>query len=428
MEQWINCSIFFLSPASIALSPCIPYHGGMKHIREAKLKGKRVLLRAGFDVPLEKGKVADASRIKAILPTMRHILDAGASLVIMAHQGRPKGVDPAFSQKPLVPVLKKLLKATVHFADRCVGDETAALAKALKPGEVLLLENLRFEKGEKENDPKFAKVLASLADLYVNDAFTNCHRADASMVGVPAILPAYAGFQLAEEVQHLSAVEKKPAHPVLLIISGAKMETKVPVIERFLDRGDDVLLGGCIANTFIAARGFDIGESKYEEQFVETAQEIMLESEKKGKSRVHVPRDAVVASAPSEEAQKLNLPVEDIVGDMKIFDVGKVTIERYLQVVGKAKTIIWNGPLGLYEYNRFSHGTKRIAEAVAAAAKRGATVVIGGGDTIDFHVRYKYPLSSYTFVSTGGGAMLEFLSGKELPALVALEAKRKGKK
>jgi phosphoglycerate kinase len=295
------------------------------------------------------------------------------------------------------------------------------MATALKPGEVLLLENLRFDEREKKNDPSMAKELAKLGDLYVNDAFTNCHRAHASMVGVPALLPAYAGFQLTEEIRHLSLVNDNPTHPVALIISGAKMETKVPVIRHFLDKGDDILLGGCIANTFIAARGFDVAESKYETQFTEEAQEIMLESEKEGNATVHVPRDSVVASSPSEDAVKLNLPVENIVGDMKIFDIGKVTVERYVQVLQQAKTIIWNGPLGMYELNRFSHATKRIAETVAAATKRGATTIIGGGDTIDFHIRYNYSLDAYTFVSTGGGAMLEFISGQQLPALVALE-------
>ncbi|OGJ80965.1 phosphoglycerate kinase [Candidatus Peribacteria bacterium RIFOXYC2_FULL_58_10] len=387
----------------------------------AKLKGKRVLLRAGFDVPIEKGKVKDPSRIEAVVPTMKFILKAGASLVVMAHQGRPKGQRvPEMSQKPLVPVLKKLLKAEVKFADDATGPVTEKMAKALKPGQVLLLENLRYDDREKKNDSQFAKALAKLGDLYVNDAFTNCHRDHASMTGVPKHLPSYMGLNLAEEVKHLSPVLEKPKHPIMLIISGAKMETKVPVIENFLKKGDSVLVGGCIANTFIAARGFNVGKSRYEAEFVEKAQEIMLESEKSGRADVVVPRDAVVATEPSENAQKLNLPVEDVLGDMAIFDVGIVTVKRYCELIAKAKTIIWNGPMGLYEYNRFSHGTKRVAEAVAAASKKGAVSIIGGGDTIDFHSRYGYSMKPYTFVSTGGGAMLEFLAGKELPALRAL--------
>lgn len=390
---------------------------------QAKLKGKKVLLRAGFDVPIEGGKVMDTARIEAVLPTMKHILKSGAALIIMAHQGRPKGKPEAeFSQKPLVPVLKKLLKAEVFFAERCVGDDAKKKAAALKPGQVLLLENLRFEPGEKEKkDPAFAKQLAALADVYVNDAFTNCHRDHASMTLVPKLLPGYLGLNAQKEVEGLGVVFKKPRHPVTLIVSGAKMETKVPVIEQFLDKADNVLIGGCIANTFIAARGFDVGASKYEEQWVEKAQEIMLESEKKGSAKVHVPRDAVVATEASEKAVKLDLPVENIEGDMAIYDIGKISIKRYVEIIEKSGTIVWNGPLGMYELNRFSHATKRLAEAVAAATKKGAISIIGGGDTLDFHERYGYPLSAYTFVSTAGGAMMDFISGKPLPALKALE-------
>ncbi len=392
-------------------------------LADADLQGKRVLLRAGFDVPIEGGKVTDPSRIEAIVPTMKHILDSGASLVIMAHQGRPKtNPDPEFSQKPLVPVLSSLLGVEVVFADSCVGEEAQKTAESLKPGEVLLLENLRYEEGEKANDPAFAKQLAALGDVYVNDAFTNCHRNHASMTGVAKLLPAYMGLQLEQEVKHLSTVFDDPRRPLTLIVSGAKMETKVPVIEHFLHKGDDILLGGCIANTFIAARGFDVAESRYEEEFNEAAQTIMLESEREDCAMVHVPRDVVVASEPTEDALKLDLPVEDIGGDMKIFDIGKVTIDRYVDCLAKSGTIIWNGPLGLYEFNRFSHATKRLAEAIAEATKRGATTIVGGGDTIDFHKRYGYDLDAYTFVSTGGGAMLEFIAEKKLPALEVLRA------
>jgi len=392
-------------------------------LTDADIKGKRVLLRAGFDVPIEDGKVRDTTRIEAMVPTMRYILEHGAMLIILAHQGRPKGKRvPAMSQKPLVPVLEKLLGVSVRFSDEWVGPDAQKTAEALNPGEVLLLENIRFDEREKvKKDPSLGKELAELADMYVNDAFTNCHRSHASMVDVPQHLPSYMGIQLAEEVKNLSVVLEDPKRPVVLIIGGAKMETKIPVIEHFLDKGDDVLVGGCIANTFIAARGFDVGTSKYDAQFIEKAQEIMLESEKEEMAMLHIPRDAVLATEAAESAEKVNLPVENIVGDMAIFDIGKVTIGRYREVIAKAGTIIWNGPLGLYEMNRFSHATKRIAEAVAKATEKGATSIVGGGDSVDFFKRYGYPTDKYTFVSTGGGAMLEFISGKELPALQALK-------
>lgn len=393
-----------------------------KLLSEAKIKDKRVLLRAGFDLPIEDGRVMDTSRVKAIQKTMKHILKEGGVLVITSHQGRPKDkVDMVFSQEPLVPVLEKLLKTTVHFAKDCIGPDAEKTVKAAKPGEVVLLENLRFHAGEKKNDPKFSEALAALGDLFVNDAFTNCHRDHASMVGVPKLLPSYMGFALEDEVKYLSMVVEKPKRPLTLIVAGSKMETKVPVIKEFLKKGDHILVGGCIANTLIAARGFDVGTSKYDPSELELAQELMLESEKEGNAKIHVPRDAVVASELDEKAEKLDLPVENILGDMSIFDIGKITVKRYTDAIGESQMIVWNGPLGVYEYNRFSHASKRIAEALQEATKRGATTIVGGGDTVDFHLKYGYPLSAYTFVSMGGGAMLEFIAGKNFKSLQALE-------
>ncbi len=381
-----------------------------------------MLVRAGFDLPMEKGKVTDQTRVEAIEKTMKFILKQKGILILMAHQGRPKDKpDPAFSQKPIVPVLKKILKTTVHFASDCVGAEAEKVVSKAKPGEVVLLENLRFHAEEKKNDKVFAKKLAKLADVYVNDAFTNCHREHASMVGVPKLIPAYMGFNLEQEIKHLSVVLEKPKHPLTLIIAGSKMETKVPVIERFLAKGQHILVGGCIANTLIAARGFDVGASRYDEEGMDMAQNMMLESEKKGRAKIHVPRDVVVASELSDKAEKLDLPVEDIVGDMKIFDLGKVSMSRYLDVIKESKMIVWNGPVGVYEYKSFSTATKRLAEAISQATKRGAITLVGGGDTVDFHLKYKVPLSAYTFVSMGGGAMLEFVAGKKFGSLKVLE-------
>ncbi len=389
---------------------------------QARVSGKRVLLRAGFDLPMEKGKVTDITRVKAILKSMQYVVKGGGILVLLAHQGRPKnGPDPQFSQKPIVPVLEKLLRTKVHFAKDCVGPEAEKTVSKAKPGEVVLLENLRFHPEEKKNDVSFAKKLRKLGDLYVNDAFTNCHREHASMLALARLLPAFMGFTLAEEVKNLTPIVKTPKRPLTLIIAGAKMETKVPVIEHFLKKGDHILIGGCIANTFIAGRGFSVGASKYDEEGMEQAQELMLKSEKPRRAKIHVPPDVVVASELSETAEKIDLPVDDIEGDMCIFDIGKVTVKRYCELIESSKMIVWNGPLGVYEFNRFSHASKRIAESIARATKKGAVSIIGGGDTIDFHLRYKYPLSAYTFVSMGGGAMLEFIGGKRFASLKALE-------
>ncbi len=399
----------------------------IRRLTGAKVEGKRVLVRVDHNVTTkEDGSLKNDEKIRATLPTIEHLLKQGARLILMTHVGRPKGkVDPQLSTITVAEHLGTLLTGvSVMHTPKTVGPEVENAARGLKNGEILYLENVRFlsgEEGTPEQQKKMGKQLAALADLYVNEAFASCHEyEEASTCAVAQLLPAYAGIHLEKEVTMLGNVLQHPARPLVLIISGAKMETKIPVIERFLTKGDDILLGGCIANTFIAARGFDVGASKYEEDAIEKAQEIMLESEKKGRAAIHVPRDAIVASDAVDGAEKICLPVEDIEGDMSIFDVGKVTVERYKQVIAKAKTIIWNGPLGLYEINRFSHASKRIAEAVASATATGACSVIGGGDTIDFHVRYKYPLDAYSFVSTGGGAMLEFIGGRPFPAIEAL--------
>ena len=271
MNKWtMNDSICSLVHCSLEHSQVL--HSGhmpntqYRSLEDAELKGKRVLVRAGFDVAMENGKVMDTERIEAVIPTIQHILKDGGSVVLLSHQGRPKGkVDPEFSQEPITAVLEKFLGVPVTFVSSCIGKEAQSAAEKLKPGEVLFLENLRYEPGEEKNDPAFAQELAKLGDVYVNEAFTNSHRNHASMVALAELLPSYAGLQLTRELRHLSPVLDEPARPLLLIVSGAKMETKVPVIERFLDKGDDILLGGCIANTFIAARGFDVGSSKYEQ-------------------------------------------------------------------------------------------------------------------------------------------------------------------
>ena len=368
-----------------------------------ELDGKRVLVRVDHNVEFDQnGRLKDDRKIRLTIPTLEYLVDRGAKLVLMTHVGRPKG-----------KIMENLRTAPI-----------AAHLKSLSPKlkDCTYLENVRFDPGEEGNDSAYVRELAKHGEYFVNEAFPSLHTyEEASTCGVARLLPSFAGYNLLEEVAKLSQVISDPRRPLLLLMSGAKMETKISVIRRFLDIADDILLGGCIANTFIAARGFDIGGSKYEIDAIELAQELMLEAGKEEKADIHIPRDAVVASAASEDAVKLDLPLEDIEGDMKIFDIGAVTVKRYTDQIAKAGTIIWNGPMGLYEFNRFSHASKRIAEAVSAATKKGAFSVIGGGDTLDFHTHYDYPLDSYSFVSSGGGAMLEFLSSaKPLPALVPM--------
>ncbi len=397
-------------------------------LKDADVAGKRVLVRVDHNIDVDpEGKLKNDEKIRATLPTIEHLLKKDAHVILMTHVGRPKGkIEPRYSTATVAAHLQTLLKGiTVRHLKQTTGPDVEAAAASLDGKNILYLENVRFdpgEEGEPDEQKRLGKNLAALADLYVNEAFASCHDyEEASTCAIARVLPAYAGMRLEKEVTMLGKVLENPVHPIVLIMSGAKMETKIPVINYFLTRGDDILLGGCIANTFIAARGFDVGESKFEQDQVEEAQEIMLESEKKGRAVIHIPRDVILASEPVDGAEKLCLPVEDIEGDMSIFDIGKVTVERYKDAIMKAKTIVWNGPLGFYEINRFSHASKRIAEAIAEATKNGATSIIGGGDTIDFHIRYGHPLNAYTFVSTGGGAMLEFIGGKKLPAIEALK-------
>lgn len=395
------------------------------------LRGKRVLIRVDHNIESDRtGALKNDTKIRATLPTIELLLKKQARIILVTHVGRPKGKhDPKLSTRSIAEHLKVLLPAvSITHVPATVGPSVEKAVEHLKDGNILYLENVRFhpeEEGRPEEQAAFGERLASLGDLYVNEAFASCHEyEEASTCAVARLLPSFMGIHLQREIEMLTPVIEDPRRPLTLIISGAKMETKIPVIEHFLSIGDDILLGGAIANTFIAARGFDVAQSKYEPKQVKRAQELMLESEKEDRATIHVPRDAVVASEASETALKLDLPLEDIAGDMSIFDIGKVTLDRYVSITERSGMTVWNGPLGLYELNRFSHGTMRIAEALQVATRRGATSIVGGGDTIDFHMRHGLDLSAYTFVSTGGGSMLEFISGKALPALEALKETR----
>lgn len=376
----------------------------LKNIREMPdIKGKKVLVRVDHNVTMNpEGGLKDDHKLRLSIPTLEYLAERGAKLTLMTHVGRPKG--KVVEELRVAPIVKRLRELSPHLAD------------------ITYLENVRFSPGEEGNDPSYARELAAHGEFFVNEAFPSLHTyEEASTCAVARLLPSFAGFHLIEEVEHLSRAIENPKRPLVLLMSGAKMKTKIAVLRRFLHLADSIFLGGCIANTFLAARGFDVGASKYEPEAIELAQELMLESEKEGKAHMYLPRDAVVATEVSQEAEKINLPLEDVGGDMHILDVGKVTVKRFTEEIARAATIIWNGPFGYYELNHFSHATKRIAEAVQAASKKGAFSVMGGGDTLDFHVRYKYPLAAYGFVSSGGGAMLEFLSATQpLPGLVPL--------
>lgn len=404
-------------------------------LNQANVQGKKVLLRAGFDVPIKDGVVTDTTRIDAIADTMKHILDAGASLVIMAHQARPKGERvPEMSQKPIVPVLEKLLGTTVQFADYCVSPETQEMANNLQPGEVLLLENLRYEAGEKSKDAAerdaFGKQLAALVGedgVYVNDAFTNCHRDHASMTSVTKyVAEKYLGLNAQREVEGLGIAVHNPVHPVVLAISGAKSETKVPVVEGFMQYGDHVLVGGCVANTFMAV-SHDMGASRYDKDWVEKAKELITKGEAADTATVHVPTDGVVSRVPADtegwpnsESPAENVAIDSLESDMSVLDVGEASVAAYIEEIKQAKTIVWNGPLGFSELPQFAGSSKKLADAIVEATANGAKSVLGGGDTLKFLNDYGYTHDQFTYVSTAGGAMLQFVSGEKLPALEAL--------
>lgn len=403
---------------------------------QANLAGKKVLLRAGFDVPIKDGEVTDTTRINALENTMRYIIDGGASLIIMAHQARPEAKRVSkMSQKPLVPVLEKLLGTTVQFGEYCDSKETQELADNLRPGEVLLLENLRFEAGEKSKDvterDAFGKKLAALVGedgVYVNDAFTNCHRDHASMTSVPKFVnEKYLGFNAAHEVKGLSIAVDNPQSPVVLAISGAKSETKVPVVEGFMRYGDHVLVGGCVANTFMAVH-HQMGFSRYDTDWVPKAKELIAQGQSVDTATIHVPTDGRTTRIPmgdskwrpTAQSSAVNTAVEDIEADMSVLDIGDVTVENYVTEIAKAKTIIWNGPLGYSELPQFAVSSQKLADAIVEATKNGAKSVLGGGDTLKFLNDYGYSDDQFTFVSTAGGAMLQFIAGEKLPALEAL--------
>jgi len=384
-----------------------------KTVRDIDLKGKRVLMRVDFNVPMADGKVTDDKRIKASLPTIKYVLDQGASLILMSHFGRPKGgPDPEFSLRAAAEVLASHLGIPVKMAPDTIDAEAEAMAKALKPGEVLMLENTRFNKGEEKNDLDLAKRMAALADIYVDDAFGSAHRAHSSTEGVAHFLPAVSGFLMEQELEYLGRAVANPEHPYIAILGGAKISDKIAVVESLLSKADKVIIGGGMANTFLAAKGLNMRDSLVEEASLETAKSIM---EQAGDKLV-LPVDAVVADKFEAEANSQVVDVDMIPAGWRMMDVGPRTLELYKQVLDGARLIVWNGPVGVFEMPRFAEGTFALARMLAES---GATTVIGGGDSASA-VKKAGVAKQMTHVSTGGGASLEFLEGKELPGVAAL--------
>lgn len=386
-----------------------------KSIKDIDLTGKRVIMRVDFNVPMANGAVSDDKRIKASLPTIQYILDHGASLVLMSHLGRPKGTgfEAEFSLKPASEALAKLLGKPVQMAPDCIGAETEALAKALQPGEALLLENVRFHKEEEKNDPAFAAQLAALGEVYCCDAFGSAHRAHASVEGIAHQLPvAVAGLLMEQELEYLGRATLNPEHPYIAILGGAKISDKILVVENLLKQCDQLIIGGGMANTFLAAKGYTMADSLVEAGAIETAKSILAHAG----DQLLLPIDAVIADKFAADANTQVVDADQVPAGWRIMDIGPKSIEQFGAVLKTAKLIVWNGPLGVFEMPKFAEGTFAIAKLLAAS---GAITVIGGGDSASA-VKKAGVAKQMTHVSTGGGASLEFLEGKELPGVAAL--------
>jgi phosphoglycerate kinase len=388
-----------------------------KSITDIDVKGKRVLVRVDYNVPIKDNKVIDDTRIVAAMPTLEYLLGHGAAVILFSHLGRPKGgPDPKFSLRPVAAHLSGLLGKPVAFAEDCVGPIAEAAAKVLKSGDVLVLENTRFHPEEEKNDPELAKKMAALADIYVNDAFGSAHRAHASTEGVAHYLPAVAGFLMEKEIQYLGQAIAKPKRPFVAILGGAKISDKIGVIKNLLTKADQILIGGGMANTFFKAQGYPIGDSLYEEEAMDTARELL----KSGDTQLRLPVDVVIGDRFDAEAEKKVMPMGPVPDGWRILDIGPASVDTFGKILSKAKTIVWNGPMGVFEFPRFAEGTIGVAKAVAASK---AVSIIGGGDSVTA-INQAGLADKITHISTGGGASLEMLEGIDLPGLVALQDKK----
>ena len=384
-----------------------------KLVTDIDVNGKRVLVRVDFNVPIKEGKVSDDTRIRAALPTIQYLLDHGAMLILCSHLGRPKdGPDPKYSMRPTAEHLAKLLGKPVAFAEEAVGPVAEAAAKALKPGDVLVLENTRFYKGETKNDPEISRQLAALADVYVNDAFGSAHRAHSSTEGVAHLLPAVAGFLMEKEIQYLGQAVTDPKRPFVAILGGAKIVDKIGVIRNLLQMADAVLIGGGMANTFFKAQGFAMGDSLVDEEALETAKELLAT----GSGKLMLPVDVVIADKFEDDAAQQVIPVGPVPDGWRILDVGPETVAKFGKVIESAGMVVWNGPMGVFEMPNFAKGTFAVAQVVAES---GAISIVGGGDSVSA-INQSGLSGKITHISTGGGASLEMLEGLTLPGVAAL--------
>jgi phosphoglycerate kinase len=388
-------------------------------VRDFDASGKRVFVRVDFNVPLEDGKITDDSRIVAALPTIKHLLGQGAIVILASHLGRPDGkVQDSMRLRPVAERLGQLLKMPVPVTGDALGVGTEDAIKRLKPGELILLENLRFHAEEEKNDPEFAKALASYADVYVNDAFGTAHRAHASTEGIAHYLPAYAGLLMEKEIEFLGKLMENPERPFAAIIGGAKVSGKIKVLRNLVDKVDVMVIGGGMANTFLLAQGKAVGKSLVEPDRVEDARAIMESAATHG-TKIVLPTDVVVAKEVTRGAEYKTVSVDKVPASWNIVDVGRVSLEAMKKALEPVKTVFWNGPLGVFEIPTFSVGTKEIARFLAGRAQAGATIVVGGGDSVAA-VEQQGLGDKMTHISTGGGASLEFMEGKELPGVAIL--------
>ncbi len=392
-----------------------------KTVKDVDVRSKRVLVRVDYNVPLDaNGNVSDDKRITASLPTINYLLEQGARIILCSHLGRPKGeVKKEFSLAPVAKRLKELLpNVNIYFASDCIGEEAQQKAAALKDGEILLLENLRFHKEEEKNDPEFAKKLASLAEIYVSDAFGTVHRAHASTAGVAAYLPAVAGFLIGKELSMMGGALENPERPFVAILGGAKVADKIGVITNLLNKCDTLLIGGGMAYTFFKAMGYEIGDSLLDAESIDLAKQLMETAKEKG-VKLLLPVDTVVAKAFAADAEHMTVAANAIPAGWQGLDIGEKTRELFAAEIKNAKTVIWNGPMGVFEFPEFAKGTEAVAKACAEC---GGTTIIGGGDSASAVKKLGYA-DKMTHISTGGGASLEFLEGKVLPGVAALNDK-----